>query len=64
MSDLERELSFLKSYVGVVYGIEILEYYDKNFLSGDNASRGKEKIEYLSQSLEKIDQISKKLGLI
>jgi len=64
MSDLERELSFLKSYVGVVYGIETLEYYDKNFLSGDNESRCKQKIEHLNLALKKIDEISKKLGLI
>lgn len=64
MSDLERELSFLKSYVGVVYGIEILEYYDKNYLSYDNEKNCKEKIEHLNLALKKIDEISKRFGLI
>lgn len=64
MSELERDISFLKTYVAIVQGIEILEYYDSNFLSGNNESRCKEKIEHLNLALKKIDEISKKLNLI
>lgn len=64
MNELERDISFLKTYVAIVHGIEILEYYDSNFLSGNNESRCKEKIEHLNLALKKIDEISKKLNLI
>jgi len=64
MSELERDISFLKTYVATVQGIEILEYYDSNFLSGNNESRSKEKIEHLNLALKKIDEISEKLSLI
>mgnify|MGYP001178166318 CR=1 FL=1 len=64
MSELERKLSFLKSYIATVQGIEILEYYDSNYLNGNPESRGKGKIELLNLALVTIDEISKKLNLI
>lgn len=64
MSELEHDISFLKTYIAIVQGIEILEYYDSDFLSGNNESRYKEKIEHLNLALKKIDEISKKLNLI
>ncbi len=64
MDDLERDLRFLKSYVGTLMGIQMLEYYDKNFLSGSSERRNREQIELLNTSLKKIDEISKKLQLI
>lgn len=64
MNDIERDISFLKDYVSIVQGIEMLELYDSNFLSGDNVSICKAKIEHLNLALKKIDEISKKLNLI
>lgn len=64
MSDLERELSFLKTEVAIVQGIIMLEFYDSNYLSGSPASRGKEKIERLNSALKNIDKISRMLNLI
>jgi hypothetical protein len=64
MSEIERDLSFLKTYIAIVQGIAILEYYDSNFLAGNNETRGKEKIEHLNLALKKIDEISKKLNLV
>lgn len=64
MSDLERDMSYLKTYIATIQGIEMLEYYDSNYLSGSPASRGKEKIELLNVALKKVDEISRKLNLI
>jgi len=64
MTDLEKEMSVLKSDIATVQGIIILEYYDSNFLSGNPETRGKEKIEYLNSALKKIDKISRMLNLI
>ena len=64
MKEIERTLSFMKNDIATIYGIEILEYYDKNYLNGDNATRGKNKIEILNSILKQIDNLSKQLNLI
>lgn len=64
MSELEKEISSLKSYVATVQGIVMLEYYDSNHLSGNPESRGKQKIEHLNLALKQIDKVSKMLNLI
>lgn len=63
-NDLEREFAFLKDCIATAYGIAILEFYDKTYLTGDNASRGKEKIQLLNTALKKLDEITVKLNLV
>jgi hypothetical protein len=58
---IKKQLNSLESHIGIILGIETLEYLDKNFLSGDNASRARDKINYLKFALETIDDISDEL---
>lgn len=59
--ELQKELDFLKSYIGIVLWVEMLEYYDKNLLSGDNESRSREKITHLKLAMKQAESISMKL---
>lgn len=56
--------SNLKGYIETIYGIEILEFCDKNYLCGNDCSKGKSKIETLNLALKKIDEICQELKLI
>ena len=57
--DIKRELEFIKTYVGTVLGVETLEFYDGNLLSGDIASRSKEKIVLLQNAINGLDCVLK-----
>jgi hypothetical protein len=57
--DIKRTLEFVKTYIGTVLGIETLEYYDGNFLSGDLASRSRSKMELLELSVKEISDVIK-----
>jgi hypothetical protein len=52
-------MSELESLIRQVLAIEILEYEDKNHLSGDNESRSRKKILLLSNAMEKIFEYKK-----
>jgi hypothetical protein len=49
----------IESVIRQVLAIEMLEYENKNHLSGDNESRCKKKIELLSNAMNKIIELSK-----
>lgn len=56
-NELEKDLDFLEDYINVALGIQTLEHYDKNYLSGDNCTQSKAIIEHLklaSITLEKM----------
>jgi hypothetical protein len=55
----EIKMSELESLIRQVLAIEILEYEDKNHLSGDNESRSRKKILLLSNAMEKIFEYKK-----
>jgi len=44
----------LESLIRQVLAIEMLEYEDKNHLSGDNKSRCEKKMELLNNAMEKL----------
>ena len=61
--EAKKMLDDLKTYIGIVLGVEMLEYYDKNFLSGNNESRTREKIVHLKLAMKQVDNIGAKLNI-
>ena len=45
----------IKSYLEQLYAIELLEYHNKNYLSGDNKTRSEERQRILKDCIELID---------
>ena len=45
---IEQYMQPIIATIETVLAIEVLEYHDKNYLSGDNASRSREKQEMLA----------------
>ena len=61
--EAKKMLDDLKTCIGIVLGVEMLEYYDKNFLSGDNEDRTREKIAHLKLAMKQVDNIGAKLNI-
>ncbi len=40
---MEKKIKKLQSIIDKLYAMELLEYHDKKYLSGDNKSRSEEK---------------------
>ena len=54
---MKDQITILRETIQKLHAIEVLEYLDKNHLSGSNESRSKEKQELLIRCLDKIDTI-------
>ena len=44
---MQKPIDYLKAELDKLYAIELLEYHDKNLLSGDNKSRSEARQEHL-----------------
>ena len=49
------EMKHIKDKIQVLHAIEMLEYHDKNWLSGDNKSRCEGKLLLLEEAIIEID---------
>lgn len=57
---MEKEkLERLKAELEKMYGVELLEYHDKNHLSGDNKTRSEIRQGQLKLSLSLVEDLSK-----
>ena len=54
-----RKLDLLKNELQKMYGVELLEYHNKNLLSGDNKTRCEDRQNDLIASMNLIDSIEK-----
>ena len=55
---MKKKLECLKAELEKMYAVELLEYHDKNHLSGDNKSRCEKKQEQLKYSMKLTDEIT------
>ncbi len=53
----KKKLKLLKDELEIMYAIELLEYHNKNYLSGDNKSRSEERQEQLKRAIKLADEI-------
>lgn len=53
-----KKLETLKAELEKMYAVELLEYYDKNHLSGDNKTRSETRQEQLQYSIRLINEIN------
>lgn len=53
----KTELELTLNNLSEIYGIEFLEYHNKNLLSGDNKSRSEEKLRLLQDSINVLNNI-------
>ena len=56
-TDKEKLKAQLKSQVEIMYAVEMLEYHDKNYLSGDNMTRCEQRQKSLQYCLEILAEI-------
>jgi hypothetical protein len=54
---LKEQFKFILNNLNEIYGIEFLEYHNKNLLSGDNKSRCEEKLFLLKDCIDRIENI-------
>ena len=54
---MEKKLEYLKAELEKMYAVELLEYHDKNHLSGDNKSRCEKKQEQLQYAMKLTNEI-------
>jgi len=60
-NELNRDLSFLEDYINIALGMQTLEHYDSNYLSGDNTKRSREMLDILKLASEKLEEIKKEI---
>ena len=51
----------LEDYINIVLGMQTLEHYDSNYLSGDNTKRSREMLDILKLASEKLEEIKKEI---
>lgn len=56
---MEKKLEYLKAELEKMYAVELLEYHDKNHLTGDNKSRSETRQEQLQYAMKLADEITK-----
>jgi len=59
--ELKRDLGFLEDYINIALGIQTLTHFDKNYLSGDNATQSKVVLEHLQLADRKLKEIKNKI---
>ena len=55
---MKKKLEYLKSELEKMYAVELLEYHDKNHLTGDNKSRCETRQEQLKYSMKLVQEIN------
>lgn len=48
--EVKEKLEFLENYIGALYGVELCERYDKNFLISNNNVISRDKVDLLNRS--------------
>jgi hypothetical protein len=56
-NELKENFKFILNNLNEIYGIEFLEYHNKNLLSGDNKSRSEEKLFLLKDCINRIENM-------
>ncbi len=59
MKDLKKKIEWLRSELEQMHAVEVLEYHNKNKLSGDNESRNRERQSDLKDCMRLVDEIEK-----
>ena len=54
----DHQSQYIKSELQIMYAVELLEYHNKNYLSGNNKTRCEKRLEQLSDLLSKLNQIT------
>jgi len=62
MKTYPKELQAIKDDIETLHGVELLEYHNKNWLSGDNATRCKARIDILDGLRKRVDSFIAKYG--
>lgn len=59
--EVRFKINTLKAELEIIYATELLEYHDKNTLSGDNKTRCESRLKQLQNIMELISEIDKDL---
>ena len=54
---MRKKIEYLKAELEKMYAVELLEYHDKNHLSGDNKSRSEKRQEQLKYAMHLTEEI-------
>lgn len=57
--ELQKKIDYLRSELQQIQAVEVLEYHNKNKLSGDNKSRSVERQSDLKDCLRLVNEIEK-----
>lgn len=57
---MDKEIEILRGHLQTLHAIELLEYHDKNFLSGDNKGRSEGKQALILLALKQTNLIEDK----
>lgn len=61
LDEIRKNMVFIKGSLIELYGVELLEYHNKNWLSGDNQTRSMETQNLLKQTIESIEIVISKI---
>lgn len=54
---MDKKLQILRAELEKMYAVELLEYHDKNHLSGDNKTRSETRQEQLQYAMRLVSEI-------